>query len=124
VLERVPGAMFFLGVAAEGSDWRKCCSIHSPRMVVDEAALPRGAALLAETAKATAAAYGIEATVEIREGFPVTICDERAVALGRAVHRARVIVRYKRHSQYIPVPGALSPDSPEYKLPLFTLQKC
>jgi hippurate hydrolase len=47
VLERVPGAMFFLGVAAEGSDWRKCCSIHSPRMVVDEAALPRGAALLA-----------------------------------------------------------------------------
>ena len=47
VLEQVPGAMFFLGVAAEGDDWRSCCAIHSPRMVVDEAALPRGAALLA-----------------------------------------------------------------------------
>lgn len=47
VLEKVPGAMVFLGVAAEGDDWRSCCSIHSPRMVVDEAALPRGAALLA-----------------------------------------------------------------------------
>ncbi|WP_095012403.1 M20 metallopeptidase family protein [Tsuneonella mangrovi] len=48
LLEEVPGAMFFLGVAAEGDDdWRHACSIHSPRMVVDEAALPRGAALLA-----------------------------------------------------------------------------
>jgi hippurate hydrolase len=47
VLEKVPGAMFFLGVATEGDDWRSCCSIHSPRMMVDEAALPRGAALLA-----------------------------------------------------------------------------
>lgn len=47
VLEQVPGAMFFLGVAAEGSDWRSCCSIHSPRMVVDESALPRGTAMLA-----------------------------------------------------------------------------
>ncbi|WP_120716986.1 M20 metallopeptidase family protein [Tsuneonella amylolytica] len=47
VLEKVPGAMVFLGVAAEGDDWRNCCSIHSTRMMVDEAALPRGAALLA-----------------------------------------------------------------------------
>lgn len=47
VLEKVPGAMFFLGVAHEGADWQKCHAIHSPRMVVDEAALPRGAALLA-----------------------------------------------------------------------------
>jgi hippurate hydrolase len=47
VLEQVPGAMFFLGVAAVGADWRNCYSIHSPRMVVDETALPRGAALLA-----------------------------------------------------------------------------
>jgi len=48
VLEQVPGAMFFLGVAAEGDDdWRSACSIHSPRMMVDEAALPRGTALLA-----------------------------------------------------------------------------
>ena len=47
VLEQVPGAMFFLGVAPEGDDWRSCCSIHSSRMFVDEAALPRGAAMLA-----------------------------------------------------------------------------
>jgi amidohydrolase len=47
VLEKVPGAMAFLGVAAEGSDWASCCGIHSSRMLVDEAALPRGAAVLA-----------------------------------------------------------------------------
>jgi hippurate hydrolase len=47
VLEKVPGAMAFLGVAAEGADWANCCGIHSSRMVVDETALPRGAAILA-----------------------------------------------------------------------------
>ncbi len=47
VLERTPGAMFFLGVASEGEDWSQCCSIHSPRMVVDESALPHGTAMLA-----------------------------------------------------------------------------
>ena len=47
VLEKVPGAMFFLGVAKEGDDWRSCCAIHSPRMHVDENALPRGTAMLA-----------------------------------------------------------------------------
>lgn len=47
VLEKVPGAMFFLGVAGEGDDWRQCCGIHSPRMVVDENALPTGTAMLA-----------------------------------------------------------------------------
>ena len=48
VLEQVPGAMFFLGVAAEGDpDWRSAPSIHSPRMLVDESALPRGSAVLA-----------------------------------------------------------------------------
>jgi hippurate hydrolase len=47
VLEKVPGAMAFLGVAAEGSDWSSCCGIHSSRMTVDESALPRGAAILA-----------------------------------------------------------------------------
>jgi len=47
VLEKIPGAMFFLGVAHEGADWHKCPAIHSPRMMVDEEALPRGAALLA-----------------------------------------------------------------------------
>lgn len=47
VLEKVPGAMFFLGVAPDGDDWRSCCGIHSPRMYVDETALPRGTAMLA-----------------------------------------------------------------------------
>ena len=44
VLEKVPGAMFFLGVAHEGADWRSCCSIHSTRMMVDESVLPPGPA--------------------------------------------------------------------------------
>ncbi|MFC4295566.1 M20 family metallopeptidase [Novosphingobium tardum] len=47
VLEKVPGAMFFLGVAHEGADLASCCGIHSTRMIVDEAALPLGSALLA-----------------------------------------------------------------------------
>jgi amidohydrolase len=47
VLEKVPGAMAFLGVAREGDDWASCCGIHSSRMMVDETVLPRGAAVLA-----------------------------------------------------------------------------
>jgi hippurate hydrolase len=47
VLEKVPGMMAFLGVAQSGADWRQCCSIHSPRMIVDESVLPRGTAFLA-----------------------------------------------------------------------------
>lgn len=47
VLEKIPGAMFFLGVAHEGDDWAHCCGIHSTRMVVDESVMPRGAAFLA-----------------------------------------------------------------------------
>lgn len=47
LLEKVPGAMFFLGVAPDGEDWTSCCAIHSPRMMVDERALPKGAAMLA-----------------------------------------------------------------------------
>ena len=47
VLEQVPGAMFFIGVAAAGDDWNKCCGIHSTRMMLDETTLPAGAALLA-----------------------------------------------------------------------------
>jgi amidohydrolase len=50
VLEKVPGAMFFIGVAHAGADWRQCCGIHSTRMVLDEAVLPKGAALLAALA--------------------------------------------------------------------------
>lgn len=47
VLQKVPGAMFFLGVAAEGSDWQGCCGLHSSRMIVDESVMPKGSALLA-----------------------------------------------------------------------------
>ncbi len=52
LLEKVPGAMFFLGVAPQGEDWTSCCAIHSPRMHVDEAALPTGTAMLAGCALA------------------------------------------------------------------------
>lgn len=51
VLEKVPGAMFFLGVAPEGADWGSCCGIHSTRMMIDESVMPRGAALLAALAE-------------------------------------------------------------------------
>ena len=51
VLEQVPGAMFFIGVAHAGADWAHACGIHSPRMVLDEAVLPRGAAYLAGLAE-------------------------------------------------------------------------
>ncbi len=51
VLEKTPGAMFFLGVAHEGADWGACCGIHSPRMMVDEAVMPAGAAFLAGLAE-------------------------------------------------------------------------
>jgi amidohydrolase len=59
VLEKVPGAMFFLGVAHEGADWANCCGIHSPRMVLDESVLPQGAAFLAGLAE-TFLAKGFE----------------------------------------------------------------
>ncbi len=52
VLEKVPGAMFFLGVSHEGEDWTQCCGIHSTRMMIDEAVMPRGAAYLAALAEA------------------------------------------------------------------------
>ncbi len=51
VLEKVPGAMFFLGFAPDGADWQNCCGIHSTRMMLDEAVLPRGAAFLAGLAE-------------------------------------------------------------------------
>jgi amidohydrolase len=51
VLEKVPGAMFFLGAAHEGTDWRSCCGLHSNRMVLDEKVMARGAALHAALAE-------------------------------------------------------------------------
>ena len=51
VLEKVPGAMFFLGASAEGSDWKSCCGLHSNRMVLDEKVMARGAAAHAAIAQ-------------------------------------------------------------------------
>jgi amidohydrolase len=51
VLQKVPGAMFFLGAAHAGSDWSACCGLHSNHMVIDEDIMPKGAALLAELAR-------------------------------------------------------------------------
>ncbi len=47
VLEKVPGAMFFIGVSHEGDDWNACCGIHSTWMMLDESVMPQGSALLA-----------------------------------------------------------------------------
>jgi amidohydrolase len=51
VLEKVPGAMFFLGAAHEGTDWRSCCGLHSNHMVLDEKVMAKGAALHAALAE-------------------------------------------------------------------------
>ena len=51
VLEKVPGAMFFLGASHEGDDWRQCCGLHSSRMVLDESVMAKGAALHAAIAE-------------------------------------------------------------------------
>ncbi len=51
VLEKTPGAMFFLGASATGSDFRSCCGLHSNRMVLDETIMARGAAALAGIAE-------------------------------------------------------------------------
>ena len=51
VLEKVPGAMFWLGASEAGSDWRQCCGLHSNHMVLDESVMARGAALHAALAE-------------------------------------------------------------------------
>ena len=51
VLDKVPGAMVFLGVGHAGEDWTQCCGIHSTRMMLDESVMPRGSALLAGLAE-------------------------------------------------------------------------
>ena len=50
VLQRTPGAMFFLGASLNGSDWRSCCPVHSAQMVLDEDVFARGVALHAALA--------------------------------------------------------------------------
>ncbi len=51
VLEKVPGAMFFLGASHEGDDWTQCCGLHSNRMVLDDSVMARGAAVHAGLAE-------------------------------------------------------------------------
>jgi amidohydrolase len=45
VLEKVPGAMAFLGVAPKGEDAATRAPLHNPGMMIDEAVLPKGVAL-------------------------------------------------------------------------------
>jgi amidohydrolase len=45
VLQKVPGAMVFLGGTPEGGDFRSCCALHSNRMVLDENVMARGVAM-------------------------------------------------------------------------------
>jgi hippurate hydrolase len=51
VLDKVPGAMLFLGVSHRDEDWTRCCGIHSTRMMLDESVMPQGSALLAGLAE-------------------------------------------------------------------------
>jgi hippurate hydrolase len=52
VLQKVPGAMAFLGGVPEGGDFRTCCALHSNRMVIDEAVMARGIAMHCAMAEA------------------------------------------------------------------------
>lgn len=45
VLEKVPGAMAFLGVAPRGEEASGRAPLHNPRMMIDESVLPTGVAL-------------------------------------------------------------------------------
>ena len=45
VLEKIPGAFFFLGASQEGGDWKNCCPLHSPNMVIEESVMAIGSAL-------------------------------------------------------------------------------
>ena len=52
VLQKVPGAMAFLGASPEGGDYRTCCALHSNRMVLSESAMARGIAMHCAMAEA------------------------------------------------------------------------
>ncbi len=52
ILQKVPGAMAFLGAAPEGGDYRTCCALHSNRMVLNEDVLARGIAMHCAMAEA------------------------------------------------------------------------
>ncbi len=52
VLQKLPGAMAFLGAAPEGGDYRTCCALHSNRMVLNEDVMARGIAMHCAMAEA------------------------------------------------------------------------
>ena len=52
VLQKLPGAMAFLGAAPEGGDYRTCCALHSNRMTLDESVMARGIAMHCAMAEA------------------------------------------------------------------------
>lgn len=60
VIEEVPGVMVMLGACPPGRDHTSAPSNHSPRAEFDDAALPEGAALLAELATRKLAAAASE----------------------------------------------------------------
>lgn len=60
VLERIPGAMAFLGVAPGDGDPSARAPLHNPAMMVDEVAMPRGVAL-----------HCAFATKFLQSGFPL-----------------------------------------------------
>jgi len=51
VLQRIPGAMVFLGVAPEGCSHHHAAPCHSNRMMLDEDAMAHGIALYAAVAQ-------------------------------------------------------------------------
>jgi hippurate hydrolase len=52
LLQKIPGAMAFLGAAPDGGDYRTCCALHSNRMVLDETVMARGIAMHCAMAEA------------------------------------------------------------------------
>jgi hippurate hydrolase len=50
VLQRVPGAMIFLGATTDGRDPATAPFNHAPEAAFDDAIMPEGAALLAQLA--------------------------------------------------------------------------
>jgi hippurate hydrolase len=52
VLQKLPGAMAFLGASPEGGDYRTCCALHSNRMVLNEGVMARGIAMHCAMAEA------------------------------------------------------------------------
>jgi len=56
VLQKVPGAMAFIGGApVDAPDFRSCCALHSNRMVIEEAVMARGIAMHCAFAEAVLA---------------------------------------------------------------------